>query len=82
MTGWQFTLTCPYDGEPIEQVALGTSNGWETRAVARCTGCGTQLLLQVTVTAPNGGRRMTPARLAQLEAARTARAQQEALTHA
>lgn len=49
MTGWQFHLTCPYDGAPVEHAASGATNGWETRAVGRCTECGTRLLLAVTV---------------------------------
>jgi hypothetical protein len=72
--GWHLALTCPYDGAPIEPVASGCTNGWETRAVARCTACGTQLLLAVTATAPNGRRRTTPARRHQLEHARSMRA--------
>ena len=68
--GWFFDLTCPYDGGQVESVAVGRTNGWETRAVARCTECGTQLLLAVTVTAPNGAHRATPAKRRQLERAR------------
>jgi hypothetical protein len=73
MTAWLFHLTCPYDGAVVEPVATGATNGWETRAVARCIECGTQLLLAVTVTAPTGPRRATPAKRRQLERARSMR---------
>lgn len=61
MTGWQFHLTCPYDGAPVEHVASGATNGWETRAVGRCTECGTQLLLAVTVAVPGPDRPLSRA---------------------
>lgn len=35
-----FRLTCPLCGANVVHVASGTSNGVETRAVARCTGRG------------------------------------------
>ncbi len=71
---YQFDLTCPHDGHPVEHVATGTSNGWETRAVGRCTHCSAQLLIAVTVQSPNAARRATPAKRTQLASARHDRA--------
>jgi len=51
--GFRFYLTCPLDGHPAELVATGSTSGWATRAVCRCTVCHTQLLLELTVRAPN-----------------------------
>ena len=70
---YAFDVRCPYDGAEAVHVASGTTNGWQTRSVARCTCCGTDLLLELSVTAPNGGRRATPAKRAAIEHARNSK---------
>ena len=40
-------VTCPHDGAAVEHVAAGTTNGWETRSVIRCTECDVSFIVIV-----------------------------------
>lgn len=52
-------VTCPHDGAAVEHVAAGTTNGWETRSVIRCTECDVSFIVIVrlasTIEARLGG---------------------------
>jgi hypothetical protein len=49
MAGWAFNATCPYCGGELAHIASGTATRWETRAVAACTQCGTEMVITVTL---------------------------------
>lgn len=68
-----FAFTCPVDGAPIEPLISGQPSPWSTRATARCTDCGTELVIAVSVVIAEKHPRVTPARLGQLERARSVR---------
>lgn len=77
---WRFDLTCPLDGADVVPLTTGTSDGWSTRAIGKCTECNTELIIQVAVAAPKAAKRTTPARQAQLVKAREARSARCALS--
>lgn len=54
---YRFLLNCPEDGHPLRHLASGTTDGWETRATARCDHCGSDLLIHVQVAVTNRAER-------------------------
>jgi hypothetical protein len=73
---YAFSITCPYDGAPLEQVASGRTTGFATRSVARCVACHVEIVVNVTLSfvaddpAFARSRRATPAKRDQLARAR------------
>jgi hypothetical protein len=70
MSGYRFALTCPYDGAPLRHTADGISDGFQTNAVARCTECSAELIVNVRIVCTNADKRATPAKRAALERSR------------
>lgn len=58
MHGYTLGLSCPYCGCDVAHEAGGKSNGWETRAVARCSSCRAQLVIQVSMVCTNSAQRV------------------------
>jgi hypothetical protein len=55
--GYQFTMTCPYDGALITPIADGRPDLTRASAGARCTECGGEYLVVVEVSEFRRGRR-------------------------
>lgn len=53
MKAYQFNLTCPNCGGDLEHEAGGTSDGWETRAIAVCGACSARVLVHVDLSVLN-----------------------------
>ena len=49
MSGYRFGLSCPACGGPLKHQAGGTTNGWDTRAVALCQHCCDQIVIEVRI---------------------------------
>ena len=47
--GWTIQATCPIDGHLLEHIADGRPNGHTSRAQARCSHCGHQYAVEITI---------------------------------
>lgn len=56
--GYRFELTCPLDGAPIRSLATGVTTGEMARAIAKCTECDVELMVEATVTPARPGQRL------------------------
>jgi len=49
LTGWYVEASCPRCGADLAHVADGRPSGTDSRAVARCTGCGREWAVGVRI---------------------------------
>lgn len=47
--GWSIQATCPGCGGVLEHAADGRPDGFTSRAKARCSGCGHEWLVEITI---------------------------------
>ena len=66
---YQFNLTCPIDGEPVEHITSGRAMLTETTAICQCTVCNAEYGIHVRLVL-NNPRRATSNRLAAITEAR------------
>lgn len=72
MTGYQFSLHCPYCDSDLDPVVESRSFRFDTRAVARCSECRTvwTCVVQLITDTKRGACYASPAKVAQLQRAR------------